>query len=168
MSQDIINTDSNYHTIQPQPNNTTIVTPNNDNLSNEFSSKLTLNNGITRINGDNGSNLINNTLNEEVNSESDEDENYVPFGYEVLPQDDEEDVQENNDIAFQQEGRPKVLHIYTNDQEKIPDDDLAVINSIMKNIKLPDTSIPEWAKSIPEEAWLPIVINDIKSNNNNT
>ncbi|CAB4401140.1 uncharacterized protein OCT59_001872 [Rhizophagus irregularis] len=156
MSQDI-NSYSNYHKIQPQLNNATTTIPSDNILSNEFSSKLTLNNGFTPIGGDNDVNLMNNTSNEEVNSESDE-ENFVPFGYEALPQDDEEeDVQENNDFAFQQEERPKVLQIHTNDQDKIPDDDLAVINSIMKNIKLPDTSIPEWAKSIPEEAWLPII-----------
>ncbi|RIA96530.1 hypothetical protein C1645_754509 [Glomus cerebriforme] len=144
-----------------------------DNLSNEFSNKLTLHNEFIEfitIDDVNDGNLINNTSNEEVNSESDDEENFVPFGYEALPQDDDDDIQvENNDFTFQQEEdslQPKVLQIHTNDQEKITDEDLAVINSIMKNIKLPDTSIPEWAKRIPEEAWLPIVINDVKSNNN--
>lgn len=97
-----INSYSNYHKIQPQLNNATTTIPSDNILSNEFSSKLTLNNGFTPIGGDNDVNLMNNTSNEEVNSESDE-ENFVPFGYEALPQDDEEeDVQENNDFAFQQ------------------------------------------------------------------
>jgi len=59
---------------------------------------------FTPIDDDNGDNLINKTSNEEGNSESDDDENFVPFGYEALPQDDEEDdvQEENNDFVLQQ------------------------------------------------------------------
>ncbi|CAG8592343.1 9052_t:CDS:2 [Funneliformis mosseae] len=86
----------------------------------------------------NDDNLINQSIsNEEMNSDSEENLD-EPFGYE------EDNLQ------------PKILQIHTTEQEKIPEDDLTIINSIMKNIKLPDSAIPEWAKSIPEEAWLPI------------
>ena len=73
-----------------------------DNLSNEFSNKLTLHSGFT--NDDNRDNSIHNdTSNEVMNSESDDEENFVPFGYEALPQDDDDDyIGENNDFTFQQ------------------------------------------------------------------
>lgn len=40
------------------------------------------------------------------------------------------------------------------------------IFEIISLLIIPITINKEWAKSIPEEAWLPIVINDVKSNNN--
>ncbi|CAG8456320.1 15132_t:CDS:2 [Acaulospora morrowiae] len=83
------------------------------------------------------------------NYEDDDEECLEPFGYELLSQDDDDE----NHLT------PENLQIYTSEVERIPDDDLAVINSIMKNIQIPDSAIPEWAKVIPEEAWLPVIIN---------
>ncbi|RUS31084.1 hypothetical protein BC938DRAFT_478495 [Jimgerdemannia flammicorona] len=40
-------------------------------------------------------------------------------------------------------------------EERISDADLAVISNVIKNFKLPETAIPDWAKVVPEEAWLP-------------
>ncbi|CAI2171262.1 17855_t:CDS:2, partial [Funneliformis geosporum] len=97
------------------------------------------------INENNDDNLINQSIsNEGVNSDS--EENFEePFGYEALSQDDD-DIQENYEVydSSQQEDnlQPKILQIHTTEQEKIPEDDLAVINSIMKNIKLPESAIP--------------------------
>ena len=33
-------------------------------------------------------------------------------------------------------------------------DEIDLIKSVMSNIKLPSSSIPEWAKRIPEEKWI--------------
>ncbi|CAG8593307.1 20994_t:CDS:2 [Cetraspora pellucida] len=66
------------------------------------------------------------------------------------------------------ENQPQILQIRTTDQEKISDDDVTIINSIMKNVKLSDSAVPEWAKIIPEEAWLPVIINNSKDTPNST
>ncbi|CAG8529084.1 40501_t:CDS:2 [Gigaspora margarita] len=38
----------------------------------------------------------------------------------------------------------------------------------MRNIKLPDSAVPEWAKVIPEESWLPVIINNETSEDTNS
>ncbi|CAG8608310.1 2279_t:CDS:2 [Acaulospora morrowiae] len=92
------------------------------------------------------------------NYEDEDEECLEPFGYELLSQDDDvlsqtDELQDENHLT------PENLQIYTSEEERIPDDDLTAINSIMKNIQIPDSAIPEWAKVIPEEAWLPVIIN---------
>lgn len=34
-------------------------------------------------------------------------------------------------------------------------ENLKVIQDVMKQIQIPESSIPAWAKRIPEEQWLP-------------
>ncbi|CAG8473872.1 956_t:CDS:2 [Dentiscutata erythropus] len=75
--------------------------------------------------------------------DSSNDAELEPFGYE---------------LKF--EIQSQTLQIRATDQEKISEDDVAIINSIMKNIKIPDSAVPEWAKVIPEEAWLPVILNN--------
>ncbi|CAG8571959.1 10401_t:CDS:2 [Gigaspora rosea] len=75
-------------------------------------------------------------------------------------------IENTDDLKF--EIQPQILQIRASDQEKISDDDVAVISSIMKNIKLPDSAVPEWAKVIPEEAWLPVIINNETSEDTNS
>ncbi|KAF9975585.1 hypothetical protein BGZ73_000701 [Actinomortierella ambigua] len=40
-------------------------------------------------------------------------------------------------------------------QDPIPEDDLQTIQSIMQSFVLPASAVPDWAKAIPEERWLP-------------
>ncbi|CAG8475788.1 12050_t:CDS:2 [Ambispora leptoticha] len=54
--------------------------------------------------------------------------------------------------------------------EMIQANDLSIINDIMKNVRIPESAVPEWAKRIPEESWLPrvIAIDDEKENIKNS
>ncbi|KAG0235438.1 hypothetical protein BGW41_000820 [Actinomortierella wolfii] len=40
-------------------------------------------------------------------------------------------------------------------QDPIPEADLQTIQAIMRSFVLPPSSVPDWAKAIPEERWLP-------------
>ena len=116
---------------------------------------MTLHNEFIPINENNGDdNLINQDIsNEELNGES--EENFVQFGYEALPQDDDDVQEENNEFydSFQQvifsstkiflflknfliciineqeedNLQQKVLQIHTTEQEKIPDGKIYIL-----------------------------------------
>ncbi|KAI8074998.1 hypothetical protein BC940DRAFT_287173 [Gongronella butleri] len=101
-----------------------------------------------------------------------DDDAQVPFGYEQLPQDGDDgtssDDNDDNDDQESQENtnmmesplnasnaEPLELRVDPNDNIPQPTSDL--ILGIMKNITLPDHAIPDWAKSIPESSWMPVL-----------
>ncbi|RHZ71875.1 hypothetical protein Glove_251g28 [Diversispora epigaea] len=142
---------------------------NNYNLSNSSNELENIN-----LNNDNDDN------NDDVFKDDDSDLSELePFGYKLLNQEDDEnegeDENEDEDNDLQKSEIlnlkneiPNKLQISPSNEERIPDDDLNIINSIMKNVQIPDSSIPEWAKVIPEESWLPVIINNNNNNNNNS
>ncbi|CAO3610967.1 unnamed protein product [Cunninghamella blakesleeana] len=117
--------------------------------------------------------------------DDDDDDSFVPFGYEQLPQDEEEgfgvlnsedeDYNEeeliNNDIKLegtelsmsqndQQQiednlSTIKPLIVRLDSSEKISTETSDLIMNIMKNVNLPDHAKPSWAKEIPESMWMP-------------
>ncbi|KAI8096961.1 uncharacterized protein BX664DRAFT_70088 [Halteromyces radiatus] len=124
----------------------------------------------------------------DMNTSDDED---IPFGYEQLPQDDNqdddndddddnmddpnqqinsqnsidysyhtmEDEESMNDIDLQSHVavETKPLTISLNPEDSISKETSNMILNIMKNIELPDSAVPDWAKAIPESSWIPKV-----------
>ncbi|RUS23250.1 hypothetical protein BC937DRAFT_89720 [Endogone sp. FLAS-F59071] len=95
-------------------------------------------------------------------SDSDfDDSELASFAYQQLPQDEDEriELQEDEDMngdVDAEHARPlPAITFKLPTEERISEADLAVINNVMKNFKLPDTAVPDWAKVVPEEAWLP-------------
>ncbi|KAG9303448.1 hypothetical protein G9A89_013775 [Geosiphon pyriformis] len=103
----------------------------------------------------------------------DSEDVYEPFGYELLSQNEDENLIEDHEREMGQEEEeedysnitpvPPILTILENPEAKIPKDDLEAINAIMKNITIPEYAVPEWALQIPEESWLPVFIADQKN-----
>ncbi|KAL6592162.1 hypothetical protein U3516DRAFT_834783 [Neocallimastix sp. 'constans'] len=94
-------------------------------------------------------------------------EGYMPLnGYCLLDDDEDEEDEEDeddNDVKEkmqkkQEEMLKNKLVIETTKDDEIPEDDLNVISSVMAKINIPESSIPEWAKQIPESLWMPEVI----------
>ncbi|KAF7731698.1 hypothetical protein EC973_008870 [Apophysomyces ossiformis] len=117
--------------------------------------------------------ISNSVIASEENSDSDDDLGEIPFGYEPLPQDEEE-------LGSEHSGEVDVDHpelslapvaVSLDESEIIPEGDAfnksatetsELIKSIMSNIKLSPSSIPgwktlEWANKVPEALWMPQV-----------
>ncbi|TPX63690.1 hypothetical protein SpCBS45565_g06435 [Spizellomyces sp. 'palustris'] len=104
--------------------------------------------------------------------DSDEDEGeegytygYTPHsGYEPLGGDadgeDETDGQSEPTMLQSQFKAPEPLTIKMDKNSIIDNDDLTIIQSVMSTITMPESAIPEWAKEVPEEQWLPKLIID--------
>ncbi|KAI9365216.1 hypothetical protein BD770DRAFT_406462 [Pilaira anomala] len=103
-------------------------------------------------------------LDEVVRIQSDDDEDEDNFGYAMLPQDEDDEEgtnmyqalesdEEEEDVQDIQD--PFTIEVSSSDSLNPETTDL--IKSIMANIQLSDEAIPEWAKKIPESAWLPRV-----------
>ncbi|KAL9553017.1 hypothetical protein MBANPS3_003482 [Mucor bainieri] len=97
-------------------------------------------------------------------SDEDDDDGDRMFGYQQLPQDDDDDYEENmyGQLASEDEDNDgnegdikDPLQIDVAEADQIQPETSDLIKSIMSNIKLSEEAIPEWAKKIPEEAWLP-------------
>ncbi|KAK9764292.1 hypothetical protein K7432_008315 [Basidiobolus ranarum] len=83
--------------------------------------------------------------------EEDEDEDEgIPeeYQYQRLPQDAAEEYLESTT-------EPPVLIINPTSSARIPDADLDVIRGVMQSFALPESAVPEWAKVVPEEKWMP-------------
>ncbi|CAG8436267.1 3025_t:CDS:2 [Diversispora eburnea] len=127
---------------------------NNYNLSN-------LSNELEHINlnNDNNDDVFN--YNDVFNDDDDDSDlsELEPFGYELLNQEDDRNEDEGEDEDNEDEYDlqnseilnlkneipneiPNKLQISPSNEEKISDGDLNLINSIMKNVRIPDSSIP--------------------------
>ncbi|ORZ03929.1 hypothetical protein BCR43DRAFT_510926 [Syncephalastrum racemosum] len=86
----------------------------------------------------------------------DEDQDMTTLGYQQLPVSDNEDSESEQSMTEEpQELVRPAPTIQLAPEDKIPDDTVDEIKSIMSKIQLPQEAIPEWAKSIPESMWLP-------------
>ncbi|KAL7318067.1 hypothetical protein PS15m_004339 [Mucor circinelloides] len=96
-----------------------------------------------------------------VSDEDDDDDDDCMFGYQQLPQDDDEEnmygqlASEDDDDEENQVDIKDPLQIEVAEADQLQPETFDLIKSIMSNIKLSEEAIPEWAKKIPEEAWLP-------------
>ncbi|OAD08143.1 hypothetical protein MUCCIDRAFT_76938 [Mucor lusitanicus CBS 277.49] len=96
-------------------------------------------------------------------SDQDDDDDDRMFGYQQLPQDDNDDdehmygqLASDDDDEDENQGDIKdPLQIDVAEADQLQPETSDLIKSIMSNIKLSEDAIPEWAKKIPEEAWLP-------------
>ncbi|KND01338.1 uncharacterized protein SPPG_03150 [Spizellomyces punctatus DAOM BR117] len=107
--------------------------------------------------------------NEPDSDEEEEEEysyGYTPLnsGYEPLGGDadgeDEIDGQGEPTTLQSQLKAPEPLTITMDKNSIIDNDDLTIIQSVMSTITIPESAIPEWAKAVPEEQWLPKLIID--------
>ncbi|KAJ3069158.1 hypothetical protein HDU98_007763 [Podochytrium sp. JEL0797] len=84
---------------------------------------------------------------------------YEELGYEALADSDEPEDELNEEAdrqgAEQPIPAPPVLEI--SESDLIPTDDMETIRCVMMSISLPESSMPDWAKDIPESQWLPTV-----------
>ncbi|CAG8477129.1 9031_t:CDS:2 [Ambispora gerdemannii] len=152
-------------------------------------------NEFNNINGND--NLYSHNNNNYWPSDEESDE-AAPFAYEALPQDeneinededDENDYYKNSNETQIPTGNtqllssssqtittsttfppPPILTIQASKIEMIQTNDLSIINDVMQNIRIPESAVPEWARSIPEESWLPrvIVVDDGNENIENS
>ncbi|GAA5809740.1 hypothetical protein MFLAVUS_003153 [Mucor flavus] len=87
--------------------------------------------------------------------EEEEEDDFDNFGYEALPQDDDEDMYQQ--LESDEEDVQDPLHIEVDSSASLKPETSDLIKSIMANIQLSDEAVPDWAKKIPESAWLPCV-----------
>ncbi|KAL1935093.1 hypothetical protein VTP01DRAFT_4233 [Rhizomucor pusillus] len=94
----------------------------------------------------------------DANSDDDEDDELegVPFGYEQLPQDEDEGVSLDQDD--QQDRVLEAPSITLDKSEELPEETANTIKSIMSKIQIPESAIPDWAKDIPESEWMPQLV----------
>ncbi|KAG0164995.1 hypothetical protein DFQ30_009101 [Apophysomyces sp. BC1015] len=108
---------------------------------------------------------LHNSPNELEGDVSDDDLGEIPFGYELLPQDEEEiSVGHSSETELEvQETFVRTMTVSLDESEKIPEETSELIKSIMSNIKLSAKSTPDWANTIPELLWMPRVeTSDVK------
>ncbi|KAI9473681.1 MAG: hypothetical protein EXX96DRAFT_578930 [Benjaminiella poitrasii] len=93
------------------------------------------------------------------NEEEEEEFNDDHFGYQALPQDEDEYHQLNSDEEDDclNVELKEPLTIDLQPSERLSPETTDLIKSIMNNVQLSDRAIPGWAKKIPEHAWLPRV-----------
>ncbi|CEI95638.1 hypothetical protein RMCBS344292_09818 [Rhizopus microsporus] len=87
-------------------------------------------------------------IDEVVQIDSD-NESTISFGYQLLPQDDEEEEEEEIKEAMEIELDPK---------DELDAKTCDFIKSVMSRIELKEEAIPDWAKTIPESAWMPKIV----------
>ncbi|KAJ3035926.1 hypothetical protein HK097_003991 [Rhizophlyctis rosea] len=83
--------------------------------------------------------------------EEDQEEGYLPIdaGYAAIPDDAlDEETDETNSA-------PLPIFSHPLPEAHIEADDLEIIRNVMASLPIPESAIPDWAKVIPEEAWLP-------------
>ncbi|KAJ3272483.1 hypothetical protein HK104_004472 [Borealophlyctis nickersoniae] len=107
-----------------------------------------------------------------VHGEEDFSEDFeTSGGYSALPDslDDDEEEDEVGDgdghgssqlKAPVGELQTPVISLSEMPEAHIENDDLAIIRSVMASMPIPDSAIPEWAKAIPEERWMPRVVHE--------
>ncbi|CDS12995.1 hypothetical protein LRAMOSA05179 [Lichtheimia ramosa] len=101
-----------------------------------------------------------------------ESENEIPFGYEQLAQEEDEgvsltdeDEDDREPVIDLPQGPPTLSPLEKS--EEISEDTANTIKSIMSKIKLSDQAVPDWAKAIPEDMWIPRLDNSSSSSNRN-
>ncbi|KAI8390214.1 hypothetical protein BD560DRAFT_419337 [Blakeslea trispora] len=98
--------------------------------------------------------------NREEVQEEEEFVNEDTYGYQQIPQDEDMYQQlmsdeEEEEVEEADLDAPLVIEVEPSNQLNSETSDL--IKSIMSNIQLSNDAIPDWAKKIPEDAWLPRV-----------
>ncbi|KAJ3031677.1 UNVERIFIED_CONTAM: hypothetical protein HDU68_001194 [Siphonaria sp. JEL0065] len=99
-----------------------------------------------------------------------EDQFYVDQGYTALG--DEEDENDNNDDPYNStkdvdpEQLPPAPVLEVKPEDLIAQHDIDIIRAVMGTFSLSERAIPDWAKHIPEEQWLPKVAVVTKSKEN--
>ncbi|KAJ3135202.1 hypothetical protein HK100_002973 [Physocladia obscura] len=99
---------------------------------------------------------------ESGNSEQDSENDlaYAELGYTQLADDDIDDDDDDDNESTQpnqQRTEPEPPILIAQPSDLLPEDDLNIIKSVMLGIKIPDSAVPDWAKAIPEEKWIPKV-----------
>ncbi|KAL2920012.1 hypothetical protein HK105_200078 [Polyrhizophydium stewartii] len=92
-------------------------------------------------------------------------------GYQLLDAGDDEDHEScaaleggvHQQAAALGAPTPSRLVLERDDTCAIPQDDLALIQQVMASISLPEVAIPEWAKRVPESAWMPVFSDSIEA-----
>ncbi|CEG85071.1 hypothetical protein RMATCC62417_18803 [Rhizopus microsporus] len=85
---------------------------------------------------------------EEVVQIDSDNESTISFGYQLLPQDDEEEEEEMKEA----------MEIELDPKDELDAKTCDFIKSIMSRIELKEEAIPDWAKTIPESAWMPKIV----------
>ncbi|KAL7752516.1 hypothetical protein RI367_002050 [Sorochytrium milnesiophthora] len=86
-------------------------------------------------------------------------------GYTLFTNDDDGDNEDDEDKEKVSSAPPPPQPLVI-DLSDVPTDALLTketvqsIQDIMRGIQIPDSAIPEWAKSLPEEMWLPQLKDD--------
>ncbi|KAI8078235.1 uncharacterized protein B0P05DRAFT_571892 [Gilbertella persicaria] len=90
-----------------------------------------------------------------VHIQEDSDNDSIFHEYQPIPQDEAYQPLTSDNEEEQEEQGP--LMIKLDDSNKLNSETSDLIKSIMSHIQLSNEAIPDWAKKIPEEAWLPRV-----------
>ncbi|PHZ09604.1 uncharacterized protein RHIMIDRAFT_261842 [Rhizopus microsporus ATCC 52813] len=85
---------------------------------------------------------------EEVVQIDSDNESTISFGYQLLPQDDDEEEEEMKEA----------MEIELDPKDELDAKTCDFIKSIMSRIELKEEAIPDWAKTIPESAWMPKIV----------
>ncbi|ORX56620.1 hypothetical protein BCR36DRAFT_409810 [Piromyces finnis] len=144
-------------------NNNEIEINNNDIITNNDTNNNDDNNNIEDSIFDDDFSFKSKESNDNSDIENEMDDpysGYMPLnGYCLLDDDEENEDCNNIDEEKEKALKKNKLVIEATKDSKISEDDLNIINSVMSKISIPESSIPEWAKKIPEELWMPEVIN---------
>lgn len=95
--------------------------------------------------------------------DEDDEQDEDGFGYQQLPQEEEdmyqplESDEEEEDEQIETVDIQGPLDIEIDPSTRLNPETSDLIKSIMTNIQLSNDAIPEWAKKVPESAWLPRV-----------
>ncbi|XP_063429205.1 male-enhanced antigen 1-like isoform X2 [Mytilus trossulus] len=97
-----------------------------------------------------------------INSDSEDDDSEDGFGgYQMLPQDIEEDEgsvdgDSHDEVPELPKSDPQTLLWNQNGEEdriQFDEENAEKIKTVMKKIQLPLCNIPDWAKDIPDDQW---------------
>ncbi|KAG1465993.1 hypothetical protein G6F55_000774 [Rhizopus delemar] len=94
-------------------------------------------------------------LEEVVHIEDEDNDSF--FGYQQLPQDEEDGWEPLESDNEEEEETQGPLNIRLDSSQKIDAETSDLIKAIMSKIEI--SNVPEWAKSIPESSWMPNVQN---------
>ncbi|KAJ3124719.1 hypothetical protein HK098_000915 [Nowakowskiella sp. JEL0407] len=89
-----------------------------------------------------------------LNDVEDDDEAEDNFGYVPLDNSD----QDTDKIELEEAEIPEPPTLIVKSKDKLSDDDSELIKNIMSNFSMPASAVPDWAKVIPEEMWIPKVM----------
>lgn len=132
----------------------------------------------------NGSVSPNHEIMATPDSDTENEDGYA--GYQPLPlnpdenlsSDSEDDTENNENTAQPEDTLPPITRMEDTLVREVwsgaPPQDIAMdsskvdeVKQMMANVTLPPSSIPEWARNIPEEAWKETLLNRIQNINHN-